>query len=204
VDALRRLARDLGPADRASVGFPGAVEAGRVVTAPNLSPRGWEGFRLQARLRRTLRMPCRVANDAVLHGWGAVRGRGVEMILTLGTGLGAAVFLDGRPLPLELGHHPWIEGTYEEALGEARRVALGTRRWLRVLALAVRQIREVFRPAVLYLGGGNAARIGRRTFAGATIVRNDAALHGAIQLWSGPRDASSESQLRSWAGPSML
>lgn len=60
-----------------------------------------------------------LANDAAIQGYGAISGRGVELVLTLGTGLGSALFTDGRLCPgLELGHHPWQKGkTYEDFLG---------------------------------------------------------------------------------------
>jgi len=59
-------------------------------------------------------------NDADLQGYGVIAGQGVELALTLGTGLGAGLYVDGRLVPnLELGHHPWKkEKTYEERLSD--------------------------------------------------------------------------------------
>jgi polyphosphate glucokinase len=184
LSVAKALARRLGPFERVATGFPGVVVGGRVRTARNLAEDAWRGVDLCAALERAFGKPARVANDAVVQGYGAVRGRGVEVILTLGTGLGSALFVDGRPVPLELGHHPWIgRSTYEERLGEASRRRLGTARWRRLVERAVRQVRAVFLPDALFLGGGNAARLRGRP-QGARIVDNDAGLLGAIRLWS--------------------
>ena len=121
--ALAMLAASLPPYDRISVGFPGVVRGGRVLTAPNLGTKAWHGFDLAAELERILGKPARVANDADLQGLAVISRRGVEMVLTLGTGFGTGLYWDGRPAPhLELAHHPFRKGkTYEQQLGEAAR-----------------------------------------------------------------------------------
>jgi polyphosphate glucokinase len=190
--AVARLARDAGPYDRVSVGFPGALRAGRVETAPNLDGRAWRGLRLAARFSRVLGRPARVANDAIVQGLGAVRGRGVELVLTLGTGLGSALFVDGRPVPLEAGHLPWRRGrTYEEALGEASRRRVGDARWRARVRDAVASLRAAFRPDVVHVGGGNSARLGRSLDRRARRVDNVAGLLGGFRLWSSDRRAGS-------------
>jgi polyphosphate glucokinase len=104
---LGKLIATLGDFDRVSVGFPGVVIDGVIKTAPNLH-RTWSGFALASALKRSTKRPVRVLNDAGVQGHGVVEGRGVEMVLTLGTGLGCALFLDGRYVPnLELAHHPF-------------------------------------------------------------------------------------------------
>ena len=103
--------------DRASVGFPGVTKKGVTYIAVNLHPR-WKNFPLAEELTRHWKKPTRVANDAAVQGYGAIKGSGVEMILTLGTGLGSSLFTDGQLCPgLELGHHPWRKMTYEDYLG---------------------------------------------------------------------------------------
>ncbi len=121
-----QLVATLGDFDRISVGFPGVVVDGVTKTAPNLHPK-WTGFPLAKKLEHTLKKPVRVANDAGVQGFGDIEGRGVEMLLTLGTGMGCALFNDGRYVPnLELAHHPLRKGkTYEEYVGAK---ALGKRR----------------------------------------------------------------------------
>jgi polyphosphate glucokinase len=182
--AIRTLAATTGPFDRVAAGFPGVVRDGVVHTAPNLAPGTWRGRRLRQDVERVLGRPARVANDAVLHGLGAVRSRGVELLLTLGTGLGSVLFVDGRAVPLELGHLPWERGrTFEERLGEAARRRAGTGTWRGRVGRAVAALRAALQPDAVYLGGGNAARLRGRAPAGTRIVRNEAALRGGLRLW---------------------
>src|SRR5215470_16658525 len=102
--ALRSLMRRQGPFDRVSVGFPGVVQEGVVRTAPNLHS-SFQGFDLAKAIARAAGKPTRVCNDADVQGLGDIRGKGVEMAITLGTGMGSALYIDGRLVPnLELGH----------------------------------------------------------------------------------------------------
>lgn len=104
-----------GEFDRVSVGFPGVVRGGVTQTAVNLDP-DWIGFDLATALSKRLNKPVRVINDADMQGLGAIAGKGVELVITLGTGFGSALFVDGKLVPnLEMGHHPFRKGeTYEE------------------------------------------------------------------------------------------
>src|SRR5437763_13416413 len=102
-DACARL----GEFDRVSVGFPGVVRDGKVKTAPNLGTELWTGFDLQRALSARWGKPVKVMNDADVQGFGAIQGQGIEMMLTLGTGAGTAIFRDGQIMPhLELAPHP--------------------------------------------------------------------------------------------------
>jgi polyphosphate glucokinase len=181
---IRRHAAVLGPFERVGLGFPGVVARGIVLCAPNLSRRGWRSFPIERRVATLLGRPCRVANDAVVQGYGAVRGRGLELLLTLGTGLGSALFLDGRAIPLELGHLPWRHGrTYEEEVGQAGLRRAGRRAWSHAVGAAVETLRAALRPDVVYLGGGNTARVQRLPH-GVRRVDNVAGLLGCSRLWS--------------------
>jgi polyphosphate glucokinase len=85
--ALDKMKAQMPPFDRVSVGFPGVIKHGMTMLAVNLNPK-WVGYPLEANLEKRWKKPVRLANDAVVQGMGATQGRGVEMILTLGTGLG--------------------------------------------------------------------------------------------------------------------
>jgi polyphosphate glucokinase len=114
---LHKLRAHFPSFDRVSVGFPGVIKRGITFTAANLHPK-WIGFPLQKELEKRWKKPVRVANDAAVQGYGAISGKGVELTLTLGTGMGSALFTDGHLCPgLELGHHPWKTKTYEDYLG---------------------------------------------------------------------------------------
>jgi polyphosphate glucokinase len=80
---IAELAKMAGAFDRASVGFPGVVKNGVVYTAPNLG-KGWNNFPLEAALKKRLKRPVRIANDADVQGLGCVTGHGDELVITLG------------------------------------------------------------------------------------------------------------------------
>jgi polyphosphate glucokinase len=170
--------------DRVSVGFPGVVRNGITETAANLTPE-WIGFNLATALSDRLGKPTRVINDADMQGLGAVDGAGVELVITLGTGVGSALFLDGKLVPnLELGHHPFRKGeTYEQQLGRAAMDQFGKKRWNERLEKALLVLQKVYNYDTLYLGGGNAKLITAAVPANVKIVPNVAGLLGGIALW---------------------
>jgi len=170
--------------DRVSVGFPGVVERGIARTAANLHP-SWLGVRLVPPLTAVFRAPTRVANDADIQGLGIVEGRGVELVITLGTGIGSALFLDGRLVPnLELGHHPFERGrTYEQRLSDRVLARIGPRAWNVRLMRAVDTMRRTFNPRRIYLGGGNARLLRRGLPRDVRVAGNVAGLLGGIRLW---------------------
>lgn len=181
------LAAQQPPFDRVSVGFPGVVRGGVTLTAPNLDP-SWRHVRLAERVQELLGRPTRAANDADIQGFGAIDGRGVELVLTLGTGLGSALFIDGILAPnLELGHHPFRRDlTYEQHLGKAALEAHGMPAWRLALADAIGLLRQTFNFDRLYLGGGNARFLEDENLGDDVgIVPNIAGLLGGIALWSG-------------------
>src|ERR1051325_5888788 len=85
VKMLAELVAPFKSYDRVSVGFPGVVRRGKILTAPNLGTEEWQGFDLDMALTKKLGKPVRVLNDADIQGLGAIRGKGVEMVITLGT-----------------------------------------------------------------------------------------------------------------------
>ena len=185
VGAIAELVRPLGPYDRVSVGFPGVVVDGVVRTAPNLHE-AWTEIALAGRLADLLGRPVRVLNDAGVQGYAVIRGKGVEMLLTLGTGMGCAVYLDGRYVPnLELAHHPFRNGmTYEEYVGAEALTRIGKKKWNKRVRRVIEQVLPIWNPARLYLGGGNAKHIRFELPQGVEIISNVAGLLGGIKLWA--------------------
>lgn len=185
VDRLVSLVEPLAPFDRISAGFPGVVKDGVVVTAPNLGTDRLAGLDLANTLQQRLGAPARVVNDAVLQGYAVVQGEGIELVLTLGTGLGAVVFNQGHALPVfELAHHPFRKGqTYEEQLGRRALEGKGAKKWSRRVKKALAHLYALFRYDRVYIGGGNADKIrfavNRRT----TIVSNTMGVRGGAALW---------------------
>ena len=176
--------RELLPGfDRVSVGFPGVIKRGITYTAANLHPR-WALFPLQAELERRWKKPVRVCNDAAVQGYGAVHGRGVELTMTLGTGMGSALFTDGRLCPgLELGHHPWKKHTYEDYIGRRGLDKYGHKRWNQFVQEAIEQTEKLFNWDHLYIGGGNTKKLTFSPPKNVTIVSNREGILGGVALW---------------------
>jgi polyphosphate glucokinase len=194
-DTIDTAAKMLGPFDRASVGFPGMVRNGRVLTAPHLGTEVWAGFDFQEALSERWKKPVRVMNDADVQGFGAINGRGVEMVLTLGTGAGTALFENGRILPhLELAHHP-VRGnkTYDEYVGKAALDRKGAKKWNKRVERVIGILRRLVNFDHLYIGGGNAKHISFTLPHDVTIVPNSDGLTGGIALWRDEPDASAAS-----------
>ncbi len=169
--------------DRVSVGFPGVIKDGVVYTAPNLG-KGWAAFELEKALQKKLGRPVRVANDADVQGLGAVSGKGLELVITLGTGFGSVLFVDGRRVHLELGHHPFHEGkTYEEELGHRAMAKKGKKKWNKLLREAIDDLKRTFNYDRLYVGGGDAKHINFKLPPDVEVVSNEDGLLGGIALW---------------------
>ena len=182
--ALAKLIAPLGGFERISVGFPGVCIDGVTKTAHNLHPK-WLGFPLEKTLTRILRKPTRVLNDAGVQGFGVVRGKGVEMALTFGTGMGCALFINGHYVPnIELAHHPFRQGkTYEEYIGKGALEKVGKKKWNHRVARVIAQVEPIFNPTFLYLGGGNAKHLKFKLPPHIKVVANEAGLLGGIALW---------------------
>ncbi len=180
---LEKLKEQVPSFDRVAVGFPGVIKRGIVYTAANLHPQ-WVEFDLQSELEKRWKRPVRVANDAAVQGYAAIEGNGVEMILTLGTGLGSAIYTDGHLCPgLELAHHPWRKKTYEDYLGKRGLEKYGRKRWNKLLERALDQTAATFNWDRLYLGGGNAKEIRIKLGKNIKVVSNQDGLLGGVALW---------------------
>lgn len=186
VETLAKLVQPLPAFDRISIGFPGVVRNGSVVTAPNLGTDRWHGFPLQQKLGERLGKPARLCNDAEVQGLGIIAGHGLEVVLTLGTGVGSAVFASGSMTPhLELAHHPIHKSeTYDEYLGAAVRKKIGTKKWNRRVMNAIGIVHTLLNYDTLYLGGGNAANVDKKNLPqNVKIEPNDKGIIGGIRLW---------------------
>jgi len=190
VALLEAMVRALPAFDRVSVGFPGVVRDGRVITAPNLGTADWHRFPLVARLARRWRKPARMLNDAEVQGFGVIAGKGLECVLTLGTGMGSALYRDGELMPhLELGQHPvWKSRTYDQYVGNAALEEKGARKWNRRVRRVIDIVGTLINYDRLYLGGGNAKLIDFELPSNVTIVSNEAGITGGIHLWDPAMD----------------
>ena len=185
VGALAELVEPLPEFDRISVGFPGVVRHGTILTAPNLGNDEWKGFNLAEALTAKLGKPVKVLNDAEIQAMAVVKGHGVEMVITLGTGFGTALFLDGRRgAHLELAHHPFRKGeTYDEQLGNAARKRIGKKKWNKRVGKAIDNLRTLTYFDHLYIGGGNSKKVTFELEPDITLVSNTAGIEGGLAAW---------------------
>jgi polyphosphate glucokinase len=185
VETLVKLTAPLTAYDRISIGFPGVVRDGRIITAPHFKGKAWTDYPLAETLARRLGKPARLLNDAEVQGLGIIKGKGLEVVLTLGTGLGSAIFSNGALTPhLELAHHPIHEDeTYNEYVGNAARKALSSKKWNKRVLKVIEQVYSLLHYDTLYLGGGNAARVKADLPDNIHIASNDAGITGGIRLW---------------------
>ena len=188
-------------AQSVGVGFPGEFDNGHVIRPGNLSRPGgvttevdpeleseWRGFALQDALQLATGREVRVVTDAKLAALGCCEGKGVELVLTLGTGLGLALCIDGELQRVrDVGAAPFENGmTYDQLIGERGR-ALDERKWLRALERAIKNFCQEFGASVVHLAGGNARRVAPTQMnpLGCRVVvnGNQAPLHGAARLF---------------------
>ena len=186
VDVIEQLvSRQENAFDRISVGFPGVVRKGVIYTAVNLHS-AWQEYNLASTLEEKLGKPVKVANDADIQGLGAISGEGVEMVITLGTGFGTALFVNGQLVPnLEFGHQRFRKGeTYEEQLGRAALKKVGSKTWNHRLSKAIEALAHGFNFDRLYLGGGEVKHVKEKLPEYVIVVPNVLGLIGGIKLWN--------------------
>ena len=203
LDTVQEIADSLPKSQQVTVGLPGMIRNGVVVATPHyindagphtrMNPElkeQWWGFDAEAAISQRLGIPAKVLNDAEVHGAGVVAGTGFEVMLTLGTGLGCAIFDGGKLLPhIEFSHAPIRRGTmYDEWIGEHERRRLGDTFWSRRIKTMVEDLRPVFRFDRLYIGGGNSRRIKPDVLEAlgddVVIVSNAAGIMGGARAWN--------------------
>lgn len=182
--AIAALGRELSPDAPLGVALPSVVQRGVVRTAANLDA-SLIGCDAERRLRELLQRPVALLNDADAAGlaevrWGAARGqRGSVMVLTFGTGIGSALFTDGRLVAnTELGHLE-VDGREAEQFASARArtaEALDWPTWAGRVNRYLDAINALFWPELIVIGGGVSERFGE--FAG--LLRSRAPLKAAV------------------------
>jgi polyphosphate glucokinase len=186
VDALVDLVKPLPSHNRIAIGFPGVVRGGHVLTAPHWSTKEWANFELAMNLSRRLGgAPSRLINDAEMQGLAVIKGKGLELVVTLGTGAGTAVFRDGEIMPhLELAHHPiYKKKTYNDYIGDAALKKVGKKHWNKRIAHMIGILYRLLHYDRLFIGGGNATNISICLSENTTVVSNDAGIEGGAMLW---------------------
>jgi polyphosphate glucokinase len=163
--------------DVVSIGYPGFVMRGRPLADPhNLAP-GWVGFDFQAAFAR----PAKVLNDAAMQALGSYKG-GKLLFLGFGTGLGAAMIVEGIVEPMELAHLPYKKGTFEDYVGQRGLARKGKKKWREHVADVVARLVAALEPDDVVLGGGNVKKLGELP-PGCRAGDNANAFLGGFRLW---------------------
>lgn len=179
------LSRKFDGFTKVAVGFPGYVRAGTVYTAPNLGNSKWRMIPFAEKLTELLMKPVRVVNDADMQGLGVASGGGLELVVTLGTGFGTALLMDGTLLPhLEIGQHPFTRRrTYDQFIGNNALESIGVEKWNRRLHKVITILKTVFNYDHLFISGGNAKKISINLDKNVTLVSNMDGIKGGAKLW---------------------
>jgi polyphosphate glucokinase len=164
--------------DVISIGYPGVVVHGKIITEPFNLGRGWVGFDF----RKAFGRPTHLMNDAAMQAVGSYEG-GRMLFLGLGTGLGSALIVDGVVAPMELAHLPYKgDRTYEDFVGDRGRHRLGAKKWRKVVADIVERLRQALEADYVVLGGGNARKL-KKLPKNTRLGNNDFAFVGGFRVW---------------------
>ncbi len=177
VSRVLKLVGDL-KYDAVSIGYPGVVVHGKIVTEPYNLGRGWVGFDF----RKAFGRPTLVMNDAAMQAIGSYEG-GRMLFLGLGTGLGSALIVDGTVAPMELAHLPYKRGrSYEDYVGDGGRRRLGAKKWRRAVAEVVEQLAKALEADYVVIGGGNSRKL-KKLPRNSRLGNNDFAFLGGFRVW---------------------
>ena len=187
---------------RVTVGLPGMIRNGKVVVIPHYintnGPRSavdpnlkkaWHGFDMQSILQKRLKIPTLVLNDAEVHAAAVIEGKGLETVLTFGTGLGSTIFSDGNLAPhLEISHATIRYGkSIDTWIGEQARRRMGNQLWSRRVKSLIHELYPMIIWDKLYIGGGNAQRISKSALKSfdykVKIIPNSAGVTGGVKAW---------------------
>lgn len=186
INTIKNLVQKFPEYDNVSVGFPGYVKDGTVITAPNLGTEFWKNENLRQKLQDELGKPVQVVNDADMQGLGVVSGKGLEMVITLGTGFGTALLHNGNLLPhLELAHHPITKNTtYDNYIGDEAYEKEGKEKWNERMQKVFKILKTVFNYDYLYIGGGNAKNLNFPLDSNMKLITNKDGIKGGARLWA--------------------
>jgi polyphosphate glucokinase len=172
--------------NRISIGFPGFVKNGIVKTAPNLAPNKWTDIPLAQNIANKFKLPVRLINDADQQGLGIAEGKGLEIVVTLGTGFGTSLLYDGDLLPhLELAHFPVDkEDDYDDYIGNKALLKIKKEKWNKRLKKIIETYKIVFNYDTLYIGGGNSKEINFKLDNNIKLATNRDGIKGGAKLWA--------------------
>src|SRR5580704_6052995 len=164
--------------DVAAIGYPGPVVHDKPVCEPYNLGKGWVGFDYA----KGLGCPVKIINDAAMQAVGSYKG-GRMLFLGLGTGLGAAMIVDGVVEPMELAHLPYKKGkTYEDYLGLKGLKRMGKKHWRKEVCKVTEMLKASLGADYVVLGGGNVKKL-KECPKCAVIGSNENAFIGGLLIW---------------------
>jgi polyphosphate glucokinase len=195
VKALVALVKPLPAFDRVSVGFPGYVRHDKILTAPEFGNDIWQGFDLAKALKAKFGKPVHLLNDADMQGFAAIKGKGIELAVTLGTGVGTGLFRNGELMPhVELAHHPvHRRKDYNEYLGKKALEKIGKKKWNLRLQRVLKILHGLLQPDKIYIGGGNSRNITFKLNTHIQLISNKDGILGGFMAWEMSPDTSRKS-----------
>ncbi len=185
MDVIEDLAKRFPEYDKITAGFPGYIKNGIVMTAPKLGNSLWKDYDLCNQLESALGKPSMLINDADLQGLSLTSGKGMEMVITLGTGFGSAILRDGVLMPhLELSLHPITKSkSYNDYVGKKALKKIGKKKWNKRMKKVIDILKAVFNYDHLYISGGNARLLDFKLDKNISIDNNKEGIKGGAVLW---------------------
>lgn len=190
VTGVKELAKDWAY-DVVSIGYPGRALRDRVVSEPHNLGKCWVGFDFEC----AFGCPVRLINDAAMQALGSYN-EGKLLFLGLGTGLGSAMVVDGKVIPMEFAHLPYKKGTFEDYVGADGRRTRGKKKWRKHVAKVTTLLIRALQPNDIVLGGGKAKKL-KKLPEGCRIGSNANAFPGGFRMWEDPpEDGNCETSSR--------
>lgn len=177
VEEVKVLATDW-KYDVVSIGYPGKVKRECIVAEPHNLGSGWLGFDFAS----AFDCPVKLINDAAMQALGNYRG-GSLLFLGFGTGLGSAMIVDGTIVPMELGHLPYKNKTFEDYVGASALRRMGVGKWRENVFDVIAKLSDALVPDEVLLGGGKVKKLDALP-PGCRRGENADAFAGGIRLWT--------------------
>jgi predicted NBD/HSP70 family sugar kinase len=170
--------------DRVSIGYPGHVVNGLPDAEPYNLGAGWVGFDYP----KAFGTPVRIMNDAAMQALGSYEG-GKMLFIGLGTSMGTVFMIDGKIVPLALGHLRFHKGeNFEHYLSRKGMERYGEKAWWLSVADAAAVLKAAFLADYVVLGGGNAKKLEEMP-EGCRRGSNNMAYVGGARMWEPEENA---------------
>jgi polyphosphate glucokinase len=176
---IRKLTKDW-KYDVISIGYPGVVKNGKIITEPHNLAKGWINFDFEA----ACKVPVKIMNDAAMQALGSYKS-GNLLFLGLGTGLGTALIAEGIAVPMEVAHLPYRRGTFEDFVGARGLKKLGKKKWRQHVMICIERLRAAVLPDDIVIGGGNAKYL-KELPPATRLGDNSFAFAGGFRMWEKP------------------